>query len=102
MSSLIWSDEALADVEGLYDFLIEKSEEAAARAVKAIYTGMRFVARHPHMGRPADGMPPEFREQVIPFAASAYVAMYHYDGRQAVVLRVRHGREAGYRGLSQE
>jgi hypothetical protein len=34
-------------------------------------------------------MPLEFREWVI-------VALYHYDGKQVVMLAVRHGREAGY------
>jgi plasmid stabilization system protein ParE len=24
------------------------------------------------------------------------VALYHYDGKQVVILAVRHGREAGY------
>jgi plasmid stabilization system protein ParE len=26
----------------------------------------------------------------------AYVALYHYDGKQIVILALRHGREAGY------
>ncbi|HEX9112403.1 MAG TPA: type II toxin-antitoxin system RelE/ParE family toxin [Terriglobales bacterium] len=41
-------------------------------------------------------MPPEFREWVIEFGSAAYVALYHYDGKQIVILAVRHGREAGY------
>jgi plasmid stabilization system protein ParE len=41
-------------------------------------------------------LPPEFREWVIEFRQGAYVALYHYDGKQVVILAVRHEREAGY------
>jgi hypothetical protein len=41
-------------------------------------------------------MPSEFREWLIEFGQSACVALYHYDGREIVILAVRHGREAGY------
>jgi plasmid stabilization system protein ParE len=41
-------------------------------------------------------LPPEFREWAIEFGQGAYVALYRYDGKQVVILAVRHGREAGY------
>jgi plasmid stabilization system protein ParE len=41
-------------------------------------------------------MPPEFREWIIEFGHGAYVVLYHFDGKEAVILAVRHGREAGY------
>jgi plasmid stabilization system protein ParE len=47
-------------------------------------------------GRPVEDLPPEFREWVIEFGHGAYVALYHYDGKQSVILAVRHEREAGY------
>jgi plasmid stabilization system protein ParE len=96
MPRLIWSDEALADVERLHRFLLPKSEEAAARAVKAVFTGMRSVARHPHIGRLAEAMTAEYREKVIPFGGGSYIALYRWDGQQTVVLAVRHNREVGY------
>jgi plasmid stabilization system protein ParE len=48
------------------------------------------------MGRPVEELPTEFREWVIEFGSGAYVALYRYDGKEAVILTVRHGREAGY------
>ena len=45
---------------------------------------------------PRAGMPPEFREWVVEFGHGAYVALYHYDGKQVAILAVRHGREARY------
>ncbi len=41
-------------------------------------------------------MLPSFREWVIEFGRGAYLALYHYDGEEVVILGVRHGRESGY------
>jgi plasmid stabilization system protein ParE len=41
-------------------------------------------------------MLPPFRELIIDFGREGYVALYHYDGSQVLILAVRHGREAGY------
>jgi len=41
-------------------------------------------------------MPEEFREWVIEFGSGVYAALYCYDGREVVILAVRHGREAEY------
>jgi plasmid stabilization system protein ParE len=96
MPQLKWSQPALRDVARLHDFLAPKSRDAAKRAIKAIRLGVKALGRHPEMGRPVDELPVGFHEWVIEFGAAAYVALYHYDGRQIVILAVRHGREAGY------
>jgi plasmid stabilization system protein ParE len=62
MPRLIWSESALRDVQRLYRFLSDKNSEAARRAVKAIRASVRVIAQHPEIGRPADGMEPEYRE----------------------------------------
>ena len=54
------------------------------------------LGMHPEIGRPVEDLPSEFREWIIEFGQSAYVVLYHYDGKQVVILAVRHGREAGY------
>jgi plasmid stabilization system protein ParE len=83
-------------VARLHRFLAPKSRESAKRAVKTIRQGMKALSKHPEIGRLVDELPPEFREWVIEFGHGAYVALYHYDGKQVVILAVRHGREAGY------
>jgi plasmid stabilization system protein ParE len=96
MPPLIWSQPALLDVARLHEFLFVKNKDAARRAVKTIRQGIRALGKHPEIGRMADEMPPGFREWVIEFGHGAYVVLYHYDGKQVVVLAIRHGREAGY------
>jgi plasmid stabilization system protein ParE len=96
MPRLKWSQPALLDVARLHHFLAPKSRDAAKRAVKAIRQGVKALGKYPEMGRPVEEMPPEFREWVIEFGSGAYIALYHYDGKEVVSLAVRHGREAGY------
>jgi len=40
-----------------------------------------------------------FREWLIDFGDSGYVVLYRYDGETAVILAVRHQREAGFADL---
>ena len=96
MSRLIWSQAALRDVARLYDFLAPKSRDAAKRAVKTIRQGVKALSHHPAIGRPVEDLLPEFREWIVEFGSGAYVVLYHYDGKQVVILAVRHGHEAGY------
>ncbi len=95
MPRLIWSPEAIADVQRLYRFLAQKNPDAARRAISAIRSGMNILADHPDAGRPAGNMDPDFREWPISFGASGYVALYRVDGIVAIVLAVRHQSDAG-------
>jgi plasmid stabilization system protein ParE len=94
--TLKWSKHALDDMLRLHQFLAPKNPGAATRAIATIRAGVSLLAAHPEIGRPVEEMPSEFREWLIEFGQSAYVALYHYDGREIVILAVRHGREAGY------
>jgi plasmid stabilization system protein ParE len=86
----------LLDVARLHKFLAPKSRDAAQRADKTIRQGVKTLSKHPEIGRPVEELPPDFREWVIEFGQGAYVALYHFDEKQVVILSVRHGREAGY------
>ncbi|WP_198970957.1 type II toxin-antitoxin system RelE/ParE family toxin [Xylophilus sp. ASV27] len=96
MSRLIWSPQALLDVQRLYRFLASKNIDAAKRAVKAIRQGVKVLGQQPGIGRPIEDMPDEFREWVIDFGDSGYVARYRLNPDEVVILAVRHQREAGY------
>ena len=96
MPRLIWSESALRDVQRLYRFLADNNREAAKRAVKAIRASVQVIAQHPDIGRPAEGMEPEYREWVIAFGDSGYIALYRYAGGTALIVAVRHQKEAGY------
>ena len=96
MPRLIWSPPALAVVQRLYRFLAPKDEAAARRAIKTIRAGVKILAHQPEAGRPAEDMDPVFREWLIDFGSSGYIALYRFDGETATILAVRHQKEAGY------
>lgn len=96
MPHLIWSPPALADVQRLYRFLALKDTDAVRHAIKTIRAGVKILALQPEAGRPVADMPPEFREWLIDFGSSGYMALYCFDGETATILAVRHQKEAGY------
>lgn len=96
MPRLIWSPPALLDVQRLYRFLASKNTDAAKRAVKTIRENVKLISLQPGIGRPVADMQPYFREWLINFGDSGYIALYRYDNQTAVILAVRHQKEAGY------
>lgn len=96
MPHLIWSPPALADVQRLYRFLALKDEDAAQCAPKIIRAGVKILAHQPEAGRPVKDMDPMFREWLIDFGSSGYIALYRFDGEIATILAVRHHKKAGY------
>jgi plasmid stabilization system protein ParE len=96
MPPVYWTDQAADDVERLEGFLLPKSQEAATRALLAIYEAVDQLEQSPEIGRPMDGMSPDYRELIAPFSNSGYVVQYTFDGRLVLILAIRHMREAGY------
>jgi plasmid stabilization system protein ParE len=96
MPRLIWSPQALRDLQRLYRFLAIKNLDAAKRAAKSIRQGATILGHQPTVGRPLEDMDPEYREWLIDFGHSGYVVLYRIKGDEAIILAVRHQREAGY------
>lgn len=100
MPRLIWSPTALLDVQRLYRFLAEKNIDAGKNAVKAIRGSVKVLATQPEVGRPVEDMDPEYREWLIDFGSSGYIALYHYEGQTAIIVAVRHQKEVGFRNVT--
>jgi plasmid stabilization system protein ParE len=81
------------DIQRLYRFLAPKNPDAARRAVGAIRLGVSVLAQQPGMGRPVEDMDEPFRDWVIDFGSSGYVARYHFTIQEVTILAVRHQKE---------
>ena len=95
MAQVVYSPAAWADLERLAEFLLQ-DDAAAALATYGLVTGaIAVLVHHPLIGRPAPG---DLRELVISRGRSGYLALYSYyeESDCAVVLAIRHQREAGY------
>lgn len=95
MARLIYSGEALDDLERLVGFLAETDPSAATDSARAITSAVRMLAAHPMVGRRVRG---EIRELIISYGRTGYVALYRFlPARDEVrILRVRHQRELDY------
>jgi plasmid stabilization system protein ParE len=90
--------EAIEDLDRLYDFLVERDQGAAERALTAIERALALLAYSPFSCRKALLQKnPRWREILIPFGHSGYVALFEVDDGQSVtVTAVRHQREEDY------
>ena len=96
MPRLIWSPAALLDVQRLYRFLAPQNPDDAKRAVRAIRQGLKVLEKQSGMGRPVEEMNDEFRDWIIDFGDSGYVARYRVDPDAVTILAVRHQKEVGF------
>jgi len=96
MSQVIITQAALADIKRLRDFLRLKDAEAAQEAGTAIIQGVQSLRKFPERGRNADWLGENYRELVIKFGGTGYIAIYRIDAPKVFILAVRHQKEAGY------
>jgi plasmid stabilization system protein ParE len=94
-----YTQEALEDLERLFDFVLEQSfarggdEAQAQRALEAIRRGVDTLRFSPFTCRKA-GASTFIRELVIPFGHGGYVALFEIEGEDLVTIcAVRHQRE---------
>jgi addiction module RelE/StbE family toxin len=97
VARLIYSVQALSDLERLTMFLIDSEPAAAGDTVELIEEAVTLLRRHPLIGRPVEQA---LRELVISRGKTGYIALYSFEEEQdtVMVLALRHQREAGYRG----
>jgi plasmid stabilization system protein ParE len=94
---VIITEGAAQGLERCRRFLAEKNPQAARRAGQAIERQFALLETEPGVGRPFVDLP-EFRELIIPFGDTGYVALYHHEIKDGsvYVLAFRHQKEAGY------
>jgi plasmid stabilization system protein ParE len=90
--------EALEDLDRLYDFLLERDLAVAERALAAIEQALTLLAYSPFSCRKALLQKnPRWRELLIPFGHSGYVALFEIGDEPTVtVTAVRHQREEDF------
>ena len=90
--------EALEDLDRLYDFLVKRDLDAADRALAAIERAFELLTYSPFSCRKALlQKSPRWREILIPFGHSGYVALFEIDDdRTVTITAVRHQREEDY------
>jgi plasmid stabilization system protein ParE len=95
---IVFSEEALADLERIFEFNFERHPATALDHIEKIRGAVLLLDAHPEIGRrlPASTL----RELVISHGKSGYVALYEHAPAEGLVriAAIRHQREVGYRG----
>ena len=95
MAQVALTDEALADLERLEEFLGLTGDPLENGLFEYVIDALQVLTHQPGIGRPVPG---GFRELIISRRRSGYLAKYEYDDvlERVHVLRFRHQRESGY------
>jgi plasmid stabilization system protein ParE len=90
---IVFSPDALSDIERVREFLDINNPEAAKRALRVIFAALEKVQEFPDLGRPTEDV--EIRQIVVRFGAAGYVVRYTSlpETGDILVLRLWHGRE---------
>jgi plasmid stabilization system protein ParE len=80
------------DLERIWDFYLAIDEKLAARAIKAVFSGLDILLKHPEVGHMTEG---NLRALPIKFGRSGFIALYRYNPltEDVMILRIRHQRE---------
>lgn len=95
MPKVNFTEQALADLERIFQFLEHEAPDFALMVGKEIVDATSVLQRHPLIGRPA---PHNLRELVISKGHSGYVALYRFlPAKDRIdILAIRHQRESGF------
>ena len=98
MTELVYTEQALVDLERFSDFLQETDPQAAQNTANLIFEALEILVLHPEIGRKVHfGQ----RELVISRGRTGYLTLYRFLPRldRIMVLALRHQRESGYKGF---
>ena len=89
------TEQAIADLERLFDFIAEEDPIRARKQLLSVRRALELLADHPLLGREAEE---GRRELILSRGRYGYIAKYRWLPTEDVVLilAVRHQREAGY------
>ena len=95
MARVVYTRNALANLERAFAFLAEQDPGAARDAAAAIRNAVDMLSDHPLVGRRVEG---EIRELVISYGKNGYIALYRFlpGHRMIRILAIRHQRELDY------
>ncbi|MDQ3195937.1 MAG: type II toxin-antitoxin system RelE/ParE family toxin [Burkholderiales bacterium] len=95
MAQVVYSEQAFADFERIFEFHSASDPDIASEVVSTIREAITILERHPLIGRLAGE---ELRELLISHRKTGFIALYSYLEREdsILVLALRHQREAGY------
>jgi plasmid stabilization system protein ParE len=92
---LLWSPDAVHDLQRLRQFIEPANKSAAQRAMARIRQIAAALIAEPKIGRIVEDIP-DMRELISHFGGGAYVLRYRIYSEVIVIARIWHSREQRY------
>ncbi|ANY21028.1 Toxin RelE2 [Tsuneonella dongtanensis] len=89
MAEVVWTREALSNLDLIVSYIHQFDPEAAQRFARALTDSAASLGEFPDRGRPSGNGTREL--PIVP----PYVIRYESDGGIATILSIRHGRQSG-------
>lgn len=95
MAQIVYSENALANLERIFDFPAEHDPRAALGAARSMGEAVNTLSNHPLIGRAIAG---KLRELVISYGKTGYISLYRFlpAQDQVRILAIRRQRELDY------
>jgi addiction module RelE/StbE family toxin len=84
---LVWTKQAIADLNFAYDYIAETAPDAAEAIIERIEKSLESLRQFPEMGRP--GRVKDTREVVVP--RTPFILPYRVRKNRIEILAVLHG-----------
>lgn len=86
---LVFDDKALADLEGIYNWIAKDNPTAAKAVVERLFASTEHLATFPQMGHP--GRDEGTQEWVVPRLPYIVIYEIHAERNEVIVVAVVHG-----------
>ena len=95
MAQVVYTQNALANLERAFDFLAEHDPHAVVASAAAIREAVETLSNHPLIGRRVEG---NVRELVISYGKTGYIALYRFLPQRNLIriLAIRDQRGLDY------
>jgi plasmid stabilization system protein ParE len=92
MPKIVWLPSALSDIERIYEYISEKSQEAAQKIALHIKSSALQLSQFPDLGKPLQEEP-GMRDYFTLWGNNSYVLRYRIFQERIVIIRVWNTRE---------
>lgn len=86
---LVFDEKALADLEGIYNWIAKDNASAALAAVERVFASVEHLATFPHVGHA--GRDEGTQEWVVPRLPYIVIYEIHAERDEVIVVAVVHG-----------
>jgi len=87
MASIVWTKEALKDIDSIANFISKDSEFYAKQFVKKLIDATMKLERYPTIGKPLHELPQSVYKEIL---FKKYRIIYRYDEQYIYIISVHH------------